>query len=205
MTEFHRGFEQFAFGHWESHKQLQHKCQQLIRGMIVFRDRMEQLQAGRIPPENVATLAETCIVEAGEALGQAGIVEIPVQSGQPVNSSAHSVVGMRTDEHPKGLVLEVVRRGYAVTGERGELVPTRLAEVIISSGPAKQEAVIRDVNVNPTDSVVKEDCQPNAEIALASSEPCENLPAKKDIQHDTPLGQQNKKWPKDRTRKDTKL
>lgn len=200
MTEFHRGFEQFAFGHWETHKQLQEKCQQLIRGLIVCRDRMEQLQMGRVPPEKVATLAETCIVEAGEALSQVGIVEIPVQNGQSMDSSIHSIVGMRNNEYPKGTILEVVRRGYAVTGERGELIPTRLAEVIISSGPAKQEAAVEEVNTHPTDSVVEEKQQLHAKITTASSEHCEE----KNVKHGTLLVQQNKKQHKDNKREDTK-
>jgi len=202
MTEFHRGFEQFTFGQWETHKQLQEKCQQLIRGLIVFRDRMEDLQTGRISPDKVATLAETCVVETGETLGQAGIVEISVKSGQPANPSVHSVVGMRNNEHPKGTILEVARRGYAIAGERGEFIPTRLAEIIISSGPAKQKAVAEEVNMHSTDSVVEENCKPK-EAAPASSGPCEELPVKKDIQHDA-LGRQGKKWSKDNTRKDTK-
>lgn len=154
MTDFARAFERHAFGSWEGSKQLQERCQELLRAMIIFRDRIEQLREGRIPPDRVRSVAETCDLQIGEALSQAGVQEIPVQIGQPRDPSTHNVVGLAPGEQLKGVVLEVVRRGYAVADERGQLVPIRPAEVVVSSGPASLQSALAEAPEGPAGKVV---------------------------------------------------
>lgn len=199
MTEFHRGFEQFTFGRWEDHKQLQQKCQQMVRGLIAVRDRMEQFQSGMISPEKLPTLAETCSVDACEALCQAGIVEIPVEIGQLLDPSIHKCVGRRADGRPKDAVLEVIRCGYAVAGERDGMVPIRPAEVIVSSGPAKPEAGGLEATTGPAYDVPAEERRLLDKATPPRAEPCDGLSTK-----GTTAGRQNKRRPSGSNQEDAK-
>jgi hypothetical protein len=201
MTDFHRGFEQFTFGRWEEYKQLQQNCQQMVRGLIAARDRIEQLRAGRIPPENITTLAETCSLDIREALAQAGIVEISVQLGQPADSSVHKTVGVRGDSQPEGIVLDVVRHGYCVGAERDAATVIRPAEVIVSGGPALPEASAVQGMTGTAHEAAVDGRPPREEAATASDGLRENLP-RKDAQPSAPMDRQDKRRPSASNRKD---
>lgn len=128
--------EDYGAGSWMREEESKKKYYRMVSSLFLLLDHLEDLVKNEEKPDEIDWLYKRIrrILEDG------GIEEISAKKGCLFNSIYHEYVDNRPSEFPKGIVLEVVRKGYFIRGQTGtDDVILKLAEVIVSSDPPEKQ------------------------------------------------------------------
>ena len=128
--------EDYGAETWERERKFEEKYYRMADSLFLLLDHLENLAKDEKKSDEIDWIYK----KTRRILEDEGIEEILAKKGDHFSGIYHKHVGDRPDELPKGIVLEVVRKGYFIRSQPGiDDVVLRPAETIISSGPSGKQ------------------------------------------------------------------
>lgn len=134
MKSLQLDIEDYGAESWKNEEKLKEKYYRMVDNLFLLLDHFEIFKKRERESDKINWFYE----KTRRILEEEGIEEIPVKKGDHFNGIYHEHVKSNPDKLPKGVVLDILLKGYYIKGkvEKDDIV-LRPAKVTVSSGPSK--------------------------------------------------------------------
>ena len=133
LDELSSALQVLSVQNWNKESDYKKRYLRIIDSIFFLLDQLEN----RISDGDNSKEIGGVLQNIGRILENEDIEEIIIHKGEPFNGNLHKKVGSRPDDHQANSIIEIVRKGYFISGYLGQDITTlRQAEVIVSEGPS---------------------------------------------------------------------